>query len=163
MKTGIKPKHLMRYVIKPTLSFLEKDGDAARLLILCTAAVETRLGHYLKQKNDGVACGIYQMEPNTHLDIYDRVLSYHPFLNEKINQLSRFDSIEHRERELITNLEYATAMTRLQYWRFKEPLPEYGDIEGMAVYWKNYYNTVKGDGTIEDFIRVYKKYIEGQL
>ena len=163
MKVGINVKHLLNLVINPTLHQLGKYSDSASLLLLCTSAVESRLGHYLKQKGDGIALGIYQIEPNTHLDIYDNVLSYHPFLLEEVNNFSRFDSIEERERELITNLEYATAIARLQYWRFKEALPEYGDIDGMGVYWKKYYNTIDGKGTIDDFVRVYQKYIEGQI
>lgn len=163
MNAGINPKHLLEYVIKPTLSYLEKDSASARILILCTSAVESRLGHYLKQKNDGPALGIYQTEPKTHLDIYKNYLRFNPDLTYKLKILSKYDNYLFRERELISNLEYATAIARIHYLRISEELPESGDINGMAVYWKNYYNTVKGKGTIEDFIHVYHKYIESYL
>ncbi len=163
MNIGINAKHLLDLIINPTLNYLKKDSDSARLLVLCTCAVESRLGHYLKQKGNGPALGIYQMEPKTHTDLYENVLADNPILLRKVNILSKHSKYWNREHELIANLEYATAMARIQYWRFKEPLPEYGDIAGMGAYWKKYYNTTLGDGTIKEFVRVYQKYIEGQI
>jgi hypothetical protein len=40
-------------------------------------------------------------------------------------------------------------MCRVHYLRVKEALPTENDAAGMASYWKRYYNTVLGKGTIE--------------
>lgn len=40
-------------------------------------------------------------------------------------------------------------MCRLLYRRIKEPLPHERDVLGMARYWKRYYNTSLGKGSVE--------------
>jgi hypothetical protein len=39
------------------------------------------------------------------------------------------------------------------YWRRPEQLPVADDISALAAYWKTHYNTPKGKGKIETFIR----------
>lgn len=160
--SGINAKQLMELVIKPTLKFLELDSPSARQLLACTFAQESWMGHYLKQVK-GPALGIGQVEPLTHLDVYENFLIYNPKLRAKIDELSCNKIIFEREKELVTNLAYAAAITRLVYYRIKEPLPEYGDIGAMAVYWKNYYNTSKGKGTIQEFTENYHRLVEGNI
>ena len=48
------------------------------------------------------------------------------------------------------------AFARLQYRRFKDPLPGVGDLEAQAKYWKKFYNTELGRGTIEHFLKANK-------
>ena len=43
-----------------------------------------------------------------------------------------------------------------------EKLPNSYDIEGLAKYWKKYYNTEGGKGTVEKFIEKYEKYVGGE-
>lgn len=160
--SGINAKQLMELVIKPTLEFLGLDSPSARQLLICTFAQESHLGHYLKQVN-GPALGIGQVEPLTHIDIYENFLKYNKNLRIKIDSISRHSIMFNREKELVTNLAYAVAITRLCYYRAKEALPEYGDIHGMAVYWKNYYNTSKGKGTIDEFVDNYHRFVEGKV
>lgn len=64
------------------------------------------------------------------------------------------------EKELITNLAYATAMARVFYRRVKEALPAADDLDGMGRYWKKYYNTPLGRGTVEEFKANYTKYVK---
>ena len=47
-------------------------------------------------------------------------------------------------------------MARIKYWRVPKKLPVENDIEGMAKYWKDYYNTSLGKGTPEKFIKAYE-------
>ena len=56
------------------------------------------------------------------------------------------------EDELTQNDAYAAAMARIQYLRAPKQLPTAGDTEGMAAYWKQYYNTPLGDGTVDQYI-----------
>jgi len=161
---GIDPQDLVSFVISPTLRQLNAYSESACMLILCTAAQESRLGHNLHQIN-GPALGIYQVEPDTHADIYENFLLYikESNLMRCVKNLSRFEDYYQRENELITNLEYATAICRLVYYRHSEPLPELDDINGMAFYWKKYYNTVNGKGTVSKFLDSYERLVKGKI
>ena len=58
---------------------------------------------------------------------------------------------------------YSTLMCRVHYFRVPEPLPvNTGDkmvyLESLGRYWKKYYNTEKGAGTIAGFIKKCEKY-----
>lgn len=150
---SIDAKQLKLYVIVPTLAKIGLYSDAAVNLLLGTCAQESQMGTYLKQIN-GPALGIYQCEPDTHDDIWDNYLKYKPELSAKVY------SIDAREEtHLITNLAYATAIARIHYLRAPDALPEANDIESMAHYYKNYYNTANGAATIEQFIVNYKRYV----
>ena len=46
---------------------------------------------------------------------------------------------------------------RLKYWRVPKKMPN--TIEGMANYWKKYYNTEQGKGNPEHFIDACRKYL----
>lgn len=150
--------HLRDYVIKPILIYLGNKyySESAVNLLLGTAAVESNLGKYLHQIN-GPALGIYQIEPNTYYDIRKNYLHYHYELRYKINQL--LITIFNRKKNLVFNLAYATAIARICYYRFAESLPNYDDVEGLANYWKKYYNTKLGKGTVEKFIDNYNELV----
>ena len=60
---------------------------------------------------------------------------------------------------LTNDLSYSVAMARLKYWRDPEPLPQAGDIEGLAHYWKDHYNSHLGKGTVEEFIENYQRFV----
>jgi len=51
---------------------------------------------------------------------------------------------------LETNVAAQIAMCRLHYRRIPKPLPS--SPEGQAKYWKKYYNSMAGRGTVEDFL-----------
>ena len=150
------PQHLKKYIIEPVLYNLGYNQLAAINLLLGTAAQESRLGQYLHQLK-GPALGIYQMEPNTYNDICENYLYSRPKLSLKIYDL-QINGLT-PEKNLIGNLYYATALARIHYLRFSEPLPDANDIRDLAKYWKKYYNTRKGKGTIEQFVDSYNKLI----
>lgn len=153
----IDPRQFRDLVIRPTLIHLDLHSIAAENLLLGTAAHESRLS-WLKQHPNGPALGVYQMEPATHDDIWHNYLRYKSDLAAKIIALAGERSI-HGEAfnpfEMVGNLYYATAMARVHYLRVKEPLPDGNDIEAMAGYWKQYYNTPRGKGTVEQFVKHY--------
>lgn len=156
---GIDIDQLRLYIIEPVLKQLNMYSDAAINLMLGTAAQESGCGHYIHQIK-GPALGIYQMEPATHDDIWNNFIAYHPNYKYIVElYLSTHNVSTHNSDEIIWNLKYATAMCRLKYFRVPKKLPEANDIIGLATYWKNYYNTEKGKGTISAFIHNYNKYI----
>lgn len=149
---GISPLHLMELVIRPTLQALEMYSISAEELMLGTAAQESKLGYYLKQIGGGPALGIFQMEPWVHDDVWDNYLKYKKDIASKVSALAG----RLGPKEMIHNLNYATAMTRVNYYRHPEKLSYPGDISGHARYWKKYHNTTKGKGTVEEYIKNYR-------
>lgn len=152
----INVPHFISYVIRPTLDVIGFGGRAAEELMLGTALQESRLT-YLHQLGKGPAKGVFQMEPRTHDDIWANYLSYKNDLAQKILTLS--GSMEGlKPAELMCgNMFYAAAMCRVHYLRVPQALPEAGDLDGQAEYWKEYYNTFLGAGTVEEYIENYQE------
>ncbi len=155
-------------VIRPVLMELKLLSDSAVNLLLGTAAVESGFRRLVQE--GGPALGIYQMEPTTASDVFENVII--PLTTDKNPSRRRLGraamGMIHRTsgnffNELTSNLRFATLMARMQYWRFDEPLPSPFDIEGLARYWKTYWNTLEGKGSIEDFIRAYDHFNLGVL
>lgn len=130
--------------------------DAEELLLL-TAAQESHLGGYIKQV-EGPALGIFQMEPRTDQDIHENFLPHNPPLLSRVCDFipKGFGRIE----GLQWDLGYQIVMARMQYWRQSEPLPPYKEVERMAQYWKKWYNTEAGKGTVEEAVSNYKKFVK---
>ena len=92
--------------------------------------------------------GLWQVEPATHDDLYTNFLNYRPELDSKLMEL-RAAGLS-LDENLATNLMYGAAVCRLCYYRKPDALPEAGDIEGQALFWK--YNTVFGKGTVSKYV-----------
>jgi hypothetical protein len=159
----MQAKELKELVILPTLQVLEKHLDivctnAAVKLLLGTAAQESKLGQYLRQigtTGDKGGFGLYQMELATHWDIFNNFLLYKKKYNLILAALNINIYPLRAKDNLICNMFYSTAMARIHYIRAPEPIPD--SIEEIAAYWKKYYNTSKGKGTIQEFINNFNK------
>ena len=151
-------QQLLDYIIKPTLEYIGGNYNSknAQMLLLATAAIESKCGYYIKQIN-GPALGIWQMEPETHSDIWlncDKLQLY---------KLSDSEVISYRIRSLMTSPDndantdlivspmYACAMARLKYSMDKAPLPPHDEIFEIYQYYKRIYNTPLGASTFEKF------------
>lgn len=122
----------------------------AVVLLLDTAAQESDFGHYLKQLGRGPALGAFQMEPETFRWLRDKYrLRYSPI-----------GVIEFRMLEW--NLRAAIIMARLRYRAVRAALPPVDDVKERARYWKRYYNTAAGRGTIDEFITNHKRHVGGR-
>ena len=140
-----------KHVIRPTLIHLELWSEAAELLLLGTAISESGL-RYLKQKRGGPALGLFQIEKVTHEDVWISYLQRNR--NKKLQaNVKWLISRAPLDEQLIHNLSYSCAIARVIYWRRPEPLPEAFDLEGLAQYWKDHYNTYLGAGKPEDFVK----------
>ena len=149
----------MRELIIDTLKKLEpeiKYSDDAVNLIEGTGAHESCGWKYRKQLGNGPALGLFQMEPATFNDICKNYLKYRPAIEAKIKQISHVSILS--SIDLINNDRLAVCMCRVHYMRQKGAIPD--SVEGYAEYWKDHYNTFIGDGTIEEFINNYQKYVE---
>lgn len=165
----ISPAHLRTHVITPVLQAMDMWSPAAANLMLGTAMQESRCGEYLAQIG-GPALGIFQIEPSTARDLIFRYLTGRPALRRRFEMAFRlldsrpinWTSVDHDSmwQQLITDLRFNTAVARLRYWIVPEPLPAADDVEGLARYWKQYYNTHLGRGTEEEWINNYQKLME---
>jgi hypothetical protein len=146
--TGLYAPHLLELAVRPALQIIG-GGTAAEQLVMGTAAVESNL-IWLKQHGTGPALGLWQMEPFTFHDLTNRLT------DAQFNTLMSLSTHNRAEPdELAWNLRFGAAMCRIKYRDDPRPLPQAGDIQGMAATWKRCYNSHLGAGKPEDFIRAW--------
>lgn len=150
MASYAQAKDFLDTIIKPTVTHLGLSSTSAEELLLGTALVESNLV-YRSQLGNGPARGLFQMEMATHDDIWDNYLKYHGGLAALVKGLKTTVNAS-AENELKNNDKYACAMARVHYKRVLEALPDSGNSELMGAYWKKYYNTVFGGGTVQKYI-----------
>lgn len=150
----------LREKIQAVLLYLDPAipySETAVELLMLTCAQETHLGKYLKQII-GPARGIFQVEPNTETDIW-RTLTTKPQYHGIRILVS--DLMFPREDTGITNMElnlaYQIAMARVYYYRIPSALPK-NSAGQLAGYWKKYYNTKYGRGTVSEAVKNYFEY-----
>ena len=133
-------------LIKRTLAAANLPRKQSAIdLLLGTAAQESAFGTYLKQVN-GPALGAFQMEPAT-------------FYTVKAWSVRRFPLVlEGRYApELEYDLSIAILSARLNYLSKPDSIPE--SLQGQAAYWKKYWNTYLGKGTIEQYVKNWQRYV----
>ena len=145
-------------VIREALAQIEAlipVSETAVNLLLGTAAQESAFGTYLRQIR-GPALGVFQMEPQTYNDIVYNYLAYRDDLEELVfaNDIGDLDATR-----VVWDIRHAAIMARIHYYRVPHPLPEPDDIQGLAGYYKNFYNTSEGKATTEEFIENWRRYV----
>lgn len=176
-----------RCLIESTLNFLNTENkifysDVSTELVLATGVHEGRNFDFMKQIK-GPARSYYQVEPATANDNWKNWLYYNPKIAIKFlklagetlifelipqNQHEEFikDYIEEErykdlnETVLIYNEAYAIAHCRLKYYRSPFKMPEYFDIDEMAIIWKKYYNSCEGAGNEIEFKHNYTNFVK---
>lgn len=136
-------------IVRPALQQINYYSLEAEQLVLATAMAESKL-HYIHQVGGGPARSFFQIEPATHDDIWASFIPRKMLLLNDLKPLimPNMDYLD----QLHGNHFYAAAMCRIFYLRIREPLPAAYDWRGMARYWKKYYNTRLGKGTVEGFL-----------
>ena len=153
----MKNKAQRKAGIESTLKAIDLYSDEAVNLLLGTCAQESAFGKYRRQLGNGPAVGIYQMEPFTYQDCHDNFLRYKPDLLSKILKVSGLTEFPAPE-ELIENDIFAACMCRIKYLRAPGVIPT--TIVGQAQYWKEHYNTRLGRGTVEEYLKNWKRFCE---
>ena len=158
----IPPSQFLECVVQPTLKHLatvipQLGSVASEQLMLGTALVESNLDA-LKQHGGGPALSVFQIEPATFDDIYERYLRARPALLMQIQDL-RIKAFTPPE-QLAGNPFFACGIARMKYWMIPEPLPPAGDLEALGHYWKRYYNTAEGAGEAQYFADLYRKFVK---
>ena len=142
----------MHKEIKEIISYatnkLGQGSEDADSLIFRTGMAES--GYRALAQNGGPALGFFQCEPATRDDVLDNYTAYRPNYEDALVDLG-FD-MDERRLSFISNIAVQAAFARLCYLRAPKRLPKASDLEGQAKYWKTFYNTIKGNGTVEHFI-----------
>jgi hypothetical protein len=155
----ISPLQVRSLVVKPALLHIGRWTQAAENLVMGTAAQESNL-IYVRQMENGPARGLWQMEPDTHDDIWDNYLAFRSELASAVKELASKGFPQGfliPADDMVGNMAYAAAMCRVHYMRVSEALPDENDRHGMARYWKKYYNTEQGKGTEAEFLGNYTR------
>lgn len=161
----MKPQVLVDYIIKPSLAHLatiklKADSPASRQFMLAVAAIESRCGEYFKQMGNGPALGIWQVEPATSDDIYEHYLSGEIDLRDCID--SMMVQVWHPGvQQHIVSPMYNCAIARMCVYRQADPMPDFGDKDGMWSLYKKYFNSSLGASTYEKWCDCWDEFVEG--
>jgi len=146
-------QQLYDHIIKPTHEYMRGNYESknANFLLLCTAAIESNCGYYIKQIG-GPALGIWQMEPDTEEDIYNHCDAMQ---GEEFKELIELTMPVTHDRAwgeaLIVAPMYACAMARLKYSMDTAALPDHNNLRAVYDYYKRIYNTPAGASTWPKF------------
>jgi len=156
----IKKSTLIDIIIKPSLLALNMYSDSALNLMLGTYAVESDFCSFPTQIN-GPALSWLGIERETHDFITLKYLSTRYTIRNNLITFCNLPALPSFEYVLV-NAHYSCMISRLKYYMNKEELPNPNDIEGLAHYWKKYYNSVNGKGTVDVFLEKYERYVLGE-
>lgn len=154
-------------IVRPALKAANMWSEAAENLVLGTGVQESLLA-WVKQRGAGPALGFYQMEPATADDICHRFLSTRASLAVSLAKATwphipnppPYSHLNKQEiaRLLVEDMRFATIMCRVRYWMMPSPLPAATDINGLADYYKKWYNTPLGKGSVSEFADKYRRF-----
>lgn len=155
----IEPRHLLEHVIRPVLKDIGYWSEAAERLVLGTACQESQCGRWLVQLENGPARGIFQIEPATEKDCWDNFIQHRQELRQRVTYWRGRWGNGMGADEMVWNLAYATAMCRIHYLRVPDPIPD--NLPAQAAFWKKFYNTEKGKGTVEEYLNNWNRFVGG--
>lgn len=165
MSDGLRPDHVLDYVVRPALAALGLPGGlVAERLVLATGAHESMGFSCLHQLGGGPALGLFQMEPATFSDLWGRYslqggqgVDSNP-LGWKLRGLLQVRTSA-PAAQLTFNLQFAAAMCRVHYYARPFAMPTEAAPEDLAIIWKNHYNTSAGKGEVGQFLSNYRRYV----
>ncbi len=143
---------LRKDTIRPALDELGLYSFQAEELLILTAAAETLLGELGRiQIGGGPALSIYQIEPATAEDCWKVCIRKSKKWKGKLGQDPDLD-------RLVEDDIYATKVARMiYYYKTSKAIPVHGWPLELAKYWKKYWNSELGAGTVEGAISKYEQ------
>ena len=123
------------------------QGNKAALLMLETAAQETRAGTFKDPTPYGAGRGVFQIDKIAFDDLCTRCP---PRVYESIKQAFAIDIRKCQHNQVDSSPLLAAIFCRLFYYLIPAPIPQ--TVEERADYWKKYYNTVAGKGTAAEYV-----------
>lgn len=148
-------------VIIPVLQDLERIKPGmynlrAVYLLLGTAAQESDMGYFMRQHPTGPARGVWQMEPATAQDLWNRYLDKPENGDLRLAVVKYWTGKEPVWEEITWNLKLACALARIRYWMVPVALPY--DREGQARYWDIHYNANEED-EVAEYLASWDKFV----
>lgn len=151
----MKPGILFANYVREVLSYFGLPcSPAAVQLLVMIAAHESDNFLYLKQLKKGPARGLLQMEPVG----LKEVIRYATLRPEKFELLPVLTDV--RLDQLIFDTELAILCARVFFMAKPEPLPPENDIEALAKYAKEHWNTRSGKAKWEDYYHAFKEHCQ---
>lgn len=156
------PRQLRDCIVRPTLVALGlPGGEVAERLVMGTAAHESGGFRYIRQVGGGPALSLWQIEPATAEDAWDRCgeARRNALENLGVGYPVRLEW----EDVLPGNLYLGAALCRLIY--YLKPFTMSGRSsksatpEDLAAIWKRWWNTEEGAGHPEQFVQAYRAYV----
>lgn len=141
--SGLSLSQIKRLWIRPALQAIGLDDPAHINIVTGIGLVES--GYvWLEQLNGGLAKGFWQMEPETHDDIWRNSLPA-PSRSRIASGLNRLlCGQQHTANLMITFPLYGAAMCATKVFLAPEPIPDADDAAGQARYHKRFYNSPLG-------------------
>lgn len=155
---GIAATELSRYVIRPTLIYLNRHSESAEALLLGVAASQSALGSAL---HDRRGHGLYRIGEQRHQSVWDDFLARDPELASLVRGLaSQHAFLGGPHLELTVNLRYATAIAWMLIEEQAPSLPAADDLQGLARIWRQTFNP---QGRLRDFALAWHHCIDPML
>lgn len=130
------------------------SNGTAKNLLKETAGAETTHGQ-LKDLTEFAGMGLTQFDKLPFQDVKDRCRDTD---KKEIKEYFDIDIDLVEWEHLRYNPLLALIFTRLKYKKIPNPIPT--DMQGRAKYWKQFYNTEAGKGTIKHYMSVNKRYAQ---
>ena len=149
MYYGLTDKFQARSIAQAVCNVIGNgSNNNAVLLLLETAQQETRLGSYLDRTIFGAGVGLCQFDKIAFDDVKQRTPKR--IADQLYKSFGvRLRQIQHRDLAYSPLLSFV--FCRLFYRLIPDAIPT--TLELRAKYWKRFYNTEKGKGSVEEYIR----------
>lgn len=128
---------------------------SATTLLLETACAETLMGNLKDPTPNSAGTGITQVDEGTFNWLKRKYESKQ--VADAIKGILNIDLASVKYNELATNNVLAFLFCRLRYMTVVAPIPD--TLAGRAAYWKEYYNTKEGAGTVQEYINKATEYL----
>lgn len=122
-------------------------GNKAPLLMLETAAQETRAGTFKDPTPYGAGRGVFQIDKIAFDDLCTRCP---PRAYKAVQEAFGIDIRKCQHSQVDNSPLLAAIFCRIFYLMIPAAIPQ--TVEERAHYWKRYYNTVAGKGTAEEYV-----------
>ena len=153
----------MQQVVKETLERIGLASPEANSFVYHIGLVESKYQYLYQVGGSNIARGLYQCEPWVAVDICKNYLKYRDDLMRDVASACYLDwkyftaPNEHDWRDILTyNIAAQISMCRLHLRRIPKRLPR--NVKEQAQQWKQFYNTAKGKGTVDHFLKIVEAY-----
>ncbi|HEY6527260.1 MAG TPA: hypothetical protein VIZ65_01100 [Cellvibrionaceae bacterium] len=145
---GLTSFAMLREIVYAVCDVLGRGaGDKAAILMLETAAQETRCGTYKDPTPYGAGAGVFQCDLIAFQDVQQRcpVSAY-----RRVSDEFGIDLKKAKHEQLLYSPLLAAIVCRIHYLLCVEPIPQ--NEHGRAEYWKRFYNSSLGKGTPLEYL-----------